>query len=353
MIKKLRKTALLTDIHFGKKANSELHNQDCIRFIDWFCENVREDPEIDHIAFLGDWNENRSALNISTLNYSYQGAKKLNELGLPVYFIVGNHDLYHRHTRDIHSVVPFNEFKNFRVIDRILIEPRIGNGVLFAPYLFHDEYPSLAEHLKLDHWMGHFEFKGFEVTGYGMKMPTGPDPADFAGPDIWSGHFHKRQNQDNIHYIGNCFPMDFGDAGDNARGMMTIDHATRTVDYIDWIDCPKYVKTTLSDLLDKTVVLHTGARVKCIVDIPVTFEESTYLRAKFLDDHQLREFVTEESIQIKQALTETQVKVKWDEKQIVTVDELVIEMLSDIDSDHIDNNELIAIYTSLDPEKQN
>ena len=99
--KKLKKAACMTDIHFGKKANSEEHNKDCLRFIDWFCDFVKADPEIDHIMFLGDWNENRSALNIATLNFSYQGAKKLNELGLPVFFIIGNHDMYHRYSREI------------------------------------------------------------------------------------------------------------------------------------------------------------------------------------------------------------------------------------------------------------
>lgn len=73
---KLKKGAYFTDIHFGKKQNSEVHNQDCLDFIDWFCEQVKKDPEIDYIAFLGDWNENRSALNIATVNYSHRGIKR-------------------------------------------------------------------------------------------------------------------------------------------------------------------------------------------------------------------------------------------------------------------------------------
>jgi hypothetical protein len=37
------KFALLTDIHFGKKNNSAIHNQDCVDFIEWFEEQVLSD----------------------------------------------------------------------------------------------------------------------------------------------------------------------------------------------------------------------------------------------------------------------------------------------------------------------
>ena len=63
----LKKGIYCTDIHFGKKANSDTHNQDCLDYLDWFCEKAIE-VKADYVAFLGDWNENRSALNISTLN---------------------------------------------------------------------------------------------------------------------------------------------------------------------------------------------------------------------------------------------------------------------------------------------
>lgn len=344
---KLKKGGFCTDIHFGKKANSQLHNEDCLNYLDWFCERVKEEG-CDYVAFLGDWNENRSALNVATLNYSYKGAKKLNDLGVPVYFVVGNHDLYHRHSREVHSVVPFNEFSNFILIEHPTLVEDIHGGVLFVPYLFHEEYTSLGTYLNVPLWAGHFEFKGFEVTGYGMKMPTGPDPKDFHGPKhIVSGHFHKRQADQNVVYIGNCFPMDFGDAGDTSRGLMIYDHVKEDMSFIDWPDCPKYVKVTLSSLLDGSVKMYPNARVKCIADIAITFEESTYLRQKFTEDYKLREFVIEESLEIKEALTNTETKIDWDEQKLASVDELVMQMLRDIESDHLNNNKLVEIYRDL------
>lgn len=346
---RLNKAAVCTDIHFGKKSNSELHNEDCIRYLEWFAEQVKSDPEIDHVMFLGDWNENRSALNIQTLNYSYQGARILNDIGLPVFFIIGNHDLYRRNARDIHSVIPYQELDNFRLITEPVVIEEVGNGgALMCPYLFHEEYPQLKKYTDLETWWGHFEFKGFVITGYTITMPTGPDPLDYKGPKhIFSGHFHKRQAHEQVIYIGNTFPMDFGDAGDSERGMATYDHSKNEVTFINWPDCPRYVKTTLSDLVDQTVELYPEARVKCIVDVPITFQESQVLRTSFMEKYNLREFTLEESREIASALSETETNIDLDNIKLKGVDELVVEMLQDIDTDHFDNKLLIDIYQGL------
>lgn len=349
---KLRKGAFFTDIHFGKKANSVTHNTDCLHFVEWFCEQVRKDPEIDYVGFLGDWNENRSALNIATMNFSHKAAKMLDSLGIPIFFIVGNHDLYYRHSREIHSVINFTEFKNFVIIDEPTIVDKIEGGVLFSPFLFHDEYDNLHKYHKVPFWAGHFEFRGFVITGYNVTMPTGPDPKDYVGPKhIVSGHFHKRQAHENIVYIGNTFPMDFGDAGDTNRGMMTYDHIKDEMLFFDWEDCPKYIKTTLSALLedpsDRKNILCSQARVKCVVDIPISFEESTYLLQKFMEEYNLREFSMEESPEIRDALSSTEAGIDWDKEELVGVNDLVLKMLNGIESEHIDNGLLIEIYKEL------
>lgn len=355
MTKKLRKGAFCTDIHFGKKSNSPVHNQDCLNYLDWFCAQVQADPSIDYVGFLGDWNENRSSINLSTLTYSYLGAKKLDDLGLPVYFVVGNHDLYHRHTREVYSVLPFKEFKNFHIIDTPVVIKEIADGAFLSPYLFHEEYNKLDEYLSLPFWAGHFEFKGFRVTGYNMLMPTGPDPLKFAGPNhILSGHFHQRQQQGNIVYTGNCFPMDFGDVNDFKRGMSIYDHIIGDISFINWDACPKYMSVKLSDLLDGTSVLHVDSRVKCKLDEDVTLEESNAIRDTFMKKYKLREFSMEESTpeELKDALENTQTDVldtlnPEDDTKSTSVDELVVKMLQDIDSDKIDNQMLIDEYNSL------
>lgn len=354
-MKKLLKTASFTDIHFGCKNNSDQHNQDCLNFVKWFCEQVKSDPTIDNIAFLGDWYENRTAVNVSTLTYSYKAAKMLNELGLPVYFIVGNHDLYRRHTREIYSTIEFNEFSNFHIINNLTVVPEMGEGgALFSPYLFHDEYPQLQQYINYKTWWGHFEFKGFVVTGHTMTMPRGPDPNDYIGPvRIFSGHFHKRQTQGHVTYIGNVFPTNFGDAEDSKRGMMIYDHITDDMNFIDWPDCPMYHKIMLSSLLDAlsddTAVerLKVGSRVNCLVDIEITYEESLTIRQSFMESLSLREFNLEDSGELHETLSSTDAEIDVEDLALASVDDLVIKMIDNIQSDRIDKHILIEQYRLL------
>ena len=93
------------------------------------------------------------------------------------------------------------------------------------------------------------------------------------------------------------------------------------------------------------IKLYPNARVRCIADIPITYEESLELKKTFIEAYDLREFSIEESSEIQDALTGTETTV--DDKDLGTVDEMVVEMLSEIESDHIDNELLSTIYQKL------
>lgn len=318
---------MFTDIHFGKRGNSRLHNQDCLDFIDWFCEQVSTNPllrDTTHLAFLGDWFESRSAINVETLDYSYAGLKKLNSLGLPVLFMVGNHDLHRRTTRDVHSVRMFNEMTNFTVVDKV----QVIDNLLFAPYLFHHEYENLVQYNDLWAFIGHFEFQDFLITGYNMVLEHGPSHKLFPGPKkLLSGHFHKRQAKDNVCYIGNAFPMDFGDAGDHYRGLAVYETAEDNLQFVDWVDCPKYAKTTLSRMVAGNFETATKLKVKCVVDVELSYNEAQALREVMVEQYKLRDFILEEDREAKQGLVEGDTMKVAAELDFSSVEELVVSQL--------------------------
>lgn len=346
----LKKLALFSDIHFGRWGNSRIHNQDCLDFIGWYADQVTKAGNYSHLVFMGDWFESRSAINIETLEYSYRGLQLLSNVGLPVFFIVGNHDLHRRTTRDVHSVRMFNELPNITVID----SPTVEDGILFCPYLFEEEYPSLIEHNDLWAFIGHFEFKGFVITGTGNTMDHGPDHRMFPGPKrIFSGHFHKRQQMDNVCYIGNTFPMDFGDAGDYDRGMATYEVQADKVTYTNWSNSPKYLKTTLTRVLEGKWSPLPKMKVKCIIDADLGYQDAQELRDAMIASYDLRDFVLEEDRTAKQDLVDgTTVKAEA-ELEFASIDELVIQQLSTIKEDkkvRVDPDLLIDIYQGLKAE---
>jgi DNA repair exonuclease SbcCD nuclease subunit len=346
--KTFKKLALFTDIHFGRRSNSRVHNQDCLDFVTWFCEQVKASGDYSHICFLGDWFESRSAINIETLDYSYAALKMVDDLGLPIYFMVGNHDLHRRTTRDVHSVRIFNELKNVMVVQDVHVE----DGMLFAPYLFEDEYSKLVQHNNLWAWLGHFEFKNFILTGNSRVMDHGPDHKLFTGPkQIMSGHFHKRQSQDNVVYLGNVFPMDFGDAADYERGMATYYVEENKLTFTNWSSCPKYYKTKLSQVLEGKWAPLAKMKVKCVIDGELGYQDAQDLREAMIIAHDLRDFILEEDRAAKQGMVEGEnVKVTESMLDFTTIDDLVISQLEACKGDKkltVEADLLVEIYKGL------
>lgn len=339
--KQLKKILMFTDIHFGKKNNSLVHNQDCLDFIDFAISNVKKEGDIDAIAFLGDWFENRNAINVMTLDYADQAADKLDALNIPIFFDIGNHDLYHRHNRSVFSPRPFKDKKNFVIVDHFV---RVNDDFLFVPFLFHDEYPQMMQfNGKTPYAFGHFEFKNFVLTGTSNIMEKGPEHTMFDQfKYIFSGHYHKRQIKDNTIYIGNTFPMDYGDAGDHARGVCILNVETDTVKFVDWKECPKYFKINLSRLLEGDWTPPEFSRVTCVKDIDISYTEVQGLKEEFINLFQLREFKIEEKVQEKKdSITGEGQELDLDSLDVVGLNQTIQKLIETG----------VQMTTSIDPKK--
>lgn len=341
------KLAMFTDIHWGAKGNSTLHNDDCLDYIEWFARRATA-VAADAIVFMGDWFENRNAINVSTLNKSYEGLSHLDSLGIPIYFCIGNHDLYHRSNRSIYSTHHFSSFKNVRLINEITSE----ENMLFSPYLFKEEYAELAQQIqskKPRYVFGHFEFRDFVITGSDRRMEHGPAHTQFTGPTyIFSGHYHKRQARDNVVYIGNTFPTNFGDAWDDARGAAVLDTETDAVDFWDWEGCPKYRKVKLSSILqDSGIKFQPKTRVRCTVDLDVGYSEAQELKRELIETYALREFSLEENVQERRGILEGEDAL--DELEFSSLNDAVVSMLSTgiSGTTTIDPARLVNIYQQL------
>jgi DNA repair exonuclease SbcCD nuclease subunit len=339
---------MFTDIHFGRRNNSELHNKDCFNFVTWVCSLVTADPSIDHVVFLGDWHELRNAVNGLTLDYSYRAARLLNDLGLPIFFIVGNHDLYFRNNRNVFTTTPFESLSNFRIIDKITVVEEMGEkGGVVSPFLFEPEFPQLLEYRDYPVLFGHFEFKGFVITGDTVTKDHGPDHTLFKSfARIFSGHYHKRQLQDNVAYIGSTFPMDFSDANDAARGVGIFDYKSNKLTFIDWEDCPTYVVCKISEVLENPKkFLKERCTVKCYVDVDLTHEESIELRANWIKKYKLRELTLDEGFKMDENLDgddSLEGDLVFD-----SIDNIIETKLNTISVDKIDSKELVKIYKGL------
>lgn len=331
------KTIVFTDIHFGLKNNSDSHNTDCINFIKWMIEQAKS-KNIKTCIFMGDYTHHRNSVNTLTLDYMMTGMELLNDYFDNTYFLVGNHDMYLRDNRKITSTKASKLYKNITFIDSIL---HVGNCT-FLPWLIKEEWKTVQD-MKGKYLFGHLEIPGFKMNA----MVDAPDHGTinnkhFSGFEyVFSGHFHKRQNQGSIHYIGNPFGHNYADVWDFDRGAMVLEWGKKP-EYLNWEDGPRYINIPLTKLMsDPTSYLNSNTHAQVIIDVKLNYEDASYLKEVLCNDFNVRDFKL--ITKVEEAAVED-IAVDTD---IQTVDEIVIEQLSAIDSSAYDPATLIAIYNDL------
>ncbi len=340
--------AMFTDIHFGARGNSQQHLDDCSNFIDWFIKNC-ETYEVDAVAFLGDWFESRESIMLHTLQSSHENASKLNKMGIPIYFITGNHDLRYKASREISSTVIFSEFDNFVVVQDEMVEVDLdGHPGVFCPFFFPDEYGINSAFLNNKKYVfGHFEFKGFVVTGKTVTLDHGPDHALIQKPKfVFSGHFHKRQQSENIVYVGNPFPTNYGDVMDVDRGMCILDTKTDKLKFLNF-NGPSFYYSSLLDLVEHDVQFPPNSNVKCYVDVALSYSEIQDLRDAYMREFKLREFIIEDNFSAAEMARQDGVQGEVYEGTTKDIVEKIIVDKLEVVNSTIDKRKLIEIFNAL------
>jgi DNA repair exonuclease SbcCD nuclease subunit len=331
------KTVVFTDIHFGLRHNSAEHNKDCLDFLDWLIAEAHQ-RGAESCIMMGDWHHHRSNINILTLDYTMQALRKLNSAFDKCYIIVGNHDLFYREKRDIHSMVVGSEFPNIVLVDK----PTVGGNVALIPWLVEDEWKEVAN-IKTKYLFGHLELPGFKMNAT-VEMPDhGTLNADhFSHQDyVFSGHFHKRQTKGKINYIGNPFGHNYADVWDFERGAMFLEWDKEPV-FLDYEAGPRFISINLTALLENPdIYLKPKTYLQVTLDADITYEEASFLRETFLSQYNVREFKL-----VKNQDDELSKDYAGD-ITFKTVDQIVIEQLTNIESDSFETNLLVEIYNRL------
>ena len=334
-----KKAAVFTDIHFGLKGNSKIHNQDCEEFVDWFIEQAREHG-CETGIFCGDWHHNRNSLNITTMDATLRSLEKLGAAFEQFFYFPGNHDLYYKDKRDIHSVEFGKHVPGITVVNDIIEK----DDVALVPWLVGDEWRKIQK-CKAKYMFGHFELPHFYMNAM-VRMPEHGDlrAEHFENQEyVFSGHFHKRQVQGKIHYIGNAFPHNYSDAGDDERGMMILDkeNAADPV-YLNWHNCPKYRTVKLSELLDKTEeIIKPKMYLRVTLDLPISYEEAQFIKETFINQYNCREITLISQKQLEEISTELDIA------EFESVDEIVTKEITAIDSENFNKQTLLEIYNEL------
>jgi UDP-2,3-diacylglucosamine pyrophosphatase LpxH len=333
-----KKAACFTDIHFGLKSNSLEHNQDCADFVDWFIKTAKSEG-CETCIFLGDYNHHRASINIHTMQYGLRALERLNDAFDHVYFIPGNHDLYYRDRRDIHSVEWAKHLPNVTIVNEWYSE----GDVVIAPWLVGEDYKKLSK-MGGKYLFSHLELPHFYMNAM-VEMPDVGEINDThvtGFEQVYSGHFHKRQARKNIWYMGNAFPHNYADAGDDARGMMILEWGQDPV-FKSWPDQPRFRVYKLSEVLDNPEgLLLPRSSIRVHLDIDISYEEANFIKEQLIPKHKLREMAL-----IPMKLEQHQLDLAPGELKFESVDQIIIDQISNIESQFYDQRLLLEIYKNL------
>jgi hypothetical protein len=332
-----KKVACFTDVHFGLKGGSRIHNNDCEEFVNWFCATAKAEG-CETCIFLGDWHHNRSTTDVSTMNYTLSNLERLSQSFEKVYFILGNHDLFYKDKREINSIEFMRLFPNIIPIK----EPFTEGDVTILPWLVADEWQKISK-IKSRYIFGHLELPSFYMNAM-VQMPDHGQlqRSHFVNQEyVFTGHFHKRQQANNIVYIGNAFPHNYADSGDDDRGMMILEWGG-VPEYRSWPGQPTYRTYKLSQIIDKPEeLLKEKMHCRVTIDLPISYEEANFIKETFIPQYGLRELMLiPEKVEIDSNVQPVDINFE-------SVDTIVMNQIEAIESESFDKSLLLNIYKDL------
>ena len=231
------KAIILNDTHFGYKADSSIVLEYFLSFLEGQLFPYIKEHNIKTIFHLGDVFDRRKYINFKTLHeVRTRFFEPLQEMGVKVIAICGNHDTYFRNNNDVNSLQEIaSKYSNWEVYSEPT-EIQLSTGcVALLPWINPENEENAAKFLSettCSVLLGHLELFGFQSIR-GTFIDQGHDPKHFNKFEfVLTGHYHIKSSRDNIHYLGTQYQMAFSDVWE-PKGFHTFDFAERTLEFIE------------------------------------------------------------------------------------------------------------------------
>ena len=231
------KIALITDTHWGIRNDNIAFIENNKKFLDNIFFPYLDEHSIKNVIHLGDLVDRRKYINFYTANRVRKDfLLPLDERGITMDIIAGNHDTYFKNTNEINSLTELVD-KKYNGIS-IYYEPieKIYDGVkiLLLPWICDDNRErtyKIMETTNAQICMGHLALQGFEMYK-GSPISDGMGPGSFGRFDVvCSGHYHHRSSNGHIFYLGSHGEFTWSDYQDH-RGFHIFDTETRELKFI-------------------------------------------------------------------------------------------------------------------------
>jgi len=214
------KIAILNDTHCGIRNSSDIFLDNAAKFYGETFFPYLKEHDIKQIVHLGDYYDNRKAINIKCLNHNRKHfLEPLRDLGIRMDIIPGNHDTYYKDTNNPNSLKELLGFfiNEVAIIEKPTVLEYESLRLALLPWITKDneeESLKFIRNCKADILAGHLELYGFEMMR-GIKSDHGMQADVFSRFEtVLSGHYHTKSNRDNVHYLGSQLEFFWSDCND-------------------------------------------------------------------------------------------------------------------------------------------
>lgn len=224
------KVGIISDQHFGARKNSKLFHDYFLKFYNDVFFPTLEQYGITTVIDMGDTFDSRKGIDFSALSWAKNNYyDPLQEMGVKVHTIVGNHTAYYKNTNQVNAVdLLLREYDNVTVYSEPTEVKLDKLNVLFIPWINQENEENTLKMIQKSSSkcaMGHLELQGFRVNKQ-LVMEHGLESKVFDKFKlVFSGHYHTRSDNGTVFYLGNPYEMFWNDVNDE-RGFHLFDTET-------------------------------------------------------------------------------------------------------------------------------
>lgn len=334
---------LIADVHLGvRSSNEEWQHNIKTYFYEWFIPFVKQYktkyPDT-VILGLGDIYDDRKSINIDVNELSLDIFEELGNI-LPVYIINGNHDLSKKTNKGNSSLRSLEYVPGITIIKeptilKIKPDKKIISKIIAIPYLgsHENENNYLLEYSKkTDYALMHTDITKMKFDN-GMQIVGAVDATLFKG-HIFSGHIHKRQDSENVTYVGSPYQLRRSDIG-NTKGIYDINFIEKTYNFTENTYSPIFHKINVDDLLNMSIVERNAFLDNNYNDIII--EEENLRKYKMTDIYDIANLSNAKHVQIVINKSKENENVE-EEKEYSekTIEDLINESIEQLDLENDD-----------------
>lgn len=351
------KLLIINDTHYGFKHGNDRFLRQSEEFFDRIFQYC-EEHNIKRILHLGDFFDHRRYINFRVLaRTKSEFLDRLRYHGIHMDIVPGNHDVAYKNTNSLNSITEvfypaYQDCVTINMTPSMVRYDELEIGLI--PWITEDNVDlcvSAIQNFPVPILAGHFEISGFQYIANSNTKSSGFDRKDFARFEkVLSGHFHTKSTQDNIHYLGSPYQMNWGDV-DDKKYFHVLDTSTRELEPIEnkqylyqKIYYNDYGAEALEDLLTKQTTKENIASK--YVRVVVTQKNNYYLFDKFLEH--IRE-MSPYDLKILENFDVTAFEDEMPENAAVIEDTetLMLEHIDAIENDNIQKDELKSFLHEL------